>query len=123
MRPAFAALGALLLALPGCTNTWPPAGRGGLAELRPASRTTADPADGGNAELAATLERAERLRKEGAEQRFPGRLVQIDRQIARIQRAFAGGLVEDATADLHRLDAELDELAALLRPSVVAATP
>lgn len=106
-----------LVGLGGCMQSWPPPGQGGLAERRPPLQA-AGQGEGTQASLALLTRRLGELRREGAQARFPGQVMNAERTVARIQRGLAGGLPEDAELDLARLRDQLDALSGLLRRGV-----
>lgn len=109
-RPGLAALLACLVGLGGCT-IWPPPGQGGFAELRPPASSPQASAAAYD-RLATLTHELDGLRESAAGRLHPAQMATADRLVLRIRRGLAGGLVEDAEADLRRLQSTLDTLAA-----------
>ena len=123
MRRHMAILVLGLVELAGCSS-WPPAGQGGMAELRPPRAASGERSEAAYASLESLSERLDALRSAGAAACYPARLVTADRLTVRIRRALAGGLVEDAESDLTLLVSQVDALSADLdQPTVLPGRP
>ena len=123
MRRHIAILVLGLVELAGCSS-WPPAGQGGMAEVRPPVATSGERSEAAYAALKTLAERLDALRSAGAAARYPARLVTANRLTVRIRRALAGGLVEDAESDLTLLVSQVDALSADMdQPTVLPGRP
>jgi hypothetical protein len=108
-------LAATLALVGGCTMSWPPAGRGGMAETHPPPVAHADGEEAAYATLKSLTDQLAALRQQGAGARYPGRVARVEELVVRIRRGLAGGLVQDAQVDLGRLRGELTALSDRLR--------
>ena len=94
-----------LCILAACSSPWPPHGRGGMAESGAGRLAIVE-----DIRLTCARERIEVLTRQGVETAFPAMLHVANLQWTRAARAQAGGMDLDATEDLERLKALLDEL-------------
>ncbi|MFC3093385.1 OmpA family protein [Alteromonas sediminis] len=119
-KVSLALLSLFTLLLSGCA-TWPPLGKGGMAEHRLESidpkwrKKTHIPEDGLRFELELLSRHLDVLILEGAELCFPATVVQAKQIEARAFRELKGGLFHDAANDiqvqrslLYRLERQLD---------------
>jgi hypothetical protein len=96
--------------LSGCSTTasWPPDGRGGIAETRPVVLT--GEAELQNRRLACLRGAIDRYKASDAAVLASATLPRADLLAARIARELAGGLLDDARSHLLTLDVYVDDL-------------